>query len=223
MNLYYHPVSPNSHKVLLALHEKGIAFQGEVVQILDGAALEAYRANVNPLGKVPFLVTDDGQRIPESTIILDYLDRAFPSPSLIPKDPQDALRARLLERMADLWLVQKLALIFFDARKPPEKRNPDAVEIARKQLARGVAYLDDAIGTRTFAAGRELSIADLTISAAVFFSQVARIPIGTHAVGSGVAHGAPHIQSWFERTSRRPSWERIRKDAEPYLAALAKG
>ena len=93
MKLYYHPLSPNSHKALLGLYEKGIPFQREVVNILDPAALEAYRTEVNPLGKIPFLVTDAGQRIPESTIILEHLERQFPEPSLVPKDPEDALRA----------------------------------------------------------------------------------------------------------------------------------
>src|SRR5437588_18771 len=116
MKLYYHPLSPNSHKVLLGLYEKGVPFQREVVNILYPTAL-------------------------------------------------------------------------------------------------GVAYLDDAIGTRTYAAGRELSIADLTLSAALFFAQVARIPTGAH----------PHMSAWFERITRRPSWERIRKEAEPYLAVLVKG
>jgi glutathione S-transferase len=212
MKLYYHPLSPNSQKVVLALYEKGVAFEGEVVDILDPAAVGAYRKNVNPLGKVPFLVADDGERIPESTIIVEYLDATFPEPRLFPVSGPEARRARHIERIADLWVIQKLGVVFFDARRPPEKRDPAAVDTARQLLERGLTHLEGLVGTRTFAAGDALTVADLTLSAGLAFAQAARIPLGPH----------PNLQTWFDGISRRPSWQRVRHDAEPYLKGLAR-
>ena len=79
MKLYYHPLSTYSQKVLIALYEKGLQFDGEMVQLFDPAVREEYRA-IYPMGKIPCLFDDDDHMVPESSIIIEYLDtKADPS------------------------------------------------------------------------------------------------------------------------------------------------
>src|SRR5689334_20819066 len=97
MKLYYNPVSPYSQKALTAFYEKNVSFEPEIVNFRDPAAMEAYR-KVNPLGKVPTLVLEDGWKIPESTIIIEYLEDHFTGKQLIPAEKDAARQTRFHDR-----------------------------------------------------------------------------------------------------------------------------
>src|SRR5262249_47941611 len=73
MKLHYFPLSTYSQKVLTALYEKGIAFTPALIQPSVPEQRAGYLA-VNPLGKVPALVLDNGDVLTESTTIIEYLD-----------------------------------------------------------------------------------------------------------------------------------------------------
>ena len=76
MKLYYYPLSTYCQKVLIALYEKSVDFTPERVSLMDDAERDAYR-KIYPLGKIPLLVLDDGHWVPESSIIVEYLDTHF--------------------------------------------------------------------------------------------------------------------------------------------------
>src|SRR5437660_761314 len=83
----------------------------------EPAAPEAYK-KLNPLGKLPLLVLDDGYRIPESSIILEWADTHIQGGTrLIPADADLARRTRFHDRLADLYLNNPLLTVFFDSRK----------------------------------------------------------------------------------------------------------
>src|SRR5262245_40342691 len=104
MKLYYHPLSTYSQKTVMAFHEKEVSFTPEIINVFDPTAHAAYRA-VNPLGKVPMLVLDDDWKIPESSIIIEYLDTHFSTGTrLIPEDKDLARQTRFRDRMADLYI-----------------------------------------------------------------------------------------------------------------------
>ena len=100
MKLYFHPLSTYSQKTLIAFHEKGVPFEPQIVNLMDPAGRAEYE-KLYPLGKIPSLVRDDGWFIPESTIIVEYLEGYFPDqgPRLIPTERDAARQARFLDRM----------------------------------------------------------------------------------------------------------------------------
>src|SRR6478609_6927711 len=109
MQLYYHFRSPYSHKVLLALAEKRVAFEPVMIRPDDERL-----AKLNPLKKVPLLVLDDGWKIPESTIIIEYLDTHFSTGTrLIPDDRDQARQTRFHDRISDLYLTEPLMELLF--------------------------------------------------------------------------------------------------------------
>ena len=93
MRLYGGVWSGYTQKVRIALAEKGLAshIPVEIVPI-DEKGSPVHRER-NPLGLVPVLELDDGSYIPESTVIIEYLEALYPHPPLLPNDP--ALRARM--------------------------------------------------------------------------------------------------------------------------------
>src|SRR5688500_19217818 len=134
MKLYFHPRSPYSQKTMIAFHEKQVSFTPVMVNLADAAARAEHR-KLNPLGKVPVLVLDDGWKIPESSIIIEYLDTHFASgPRLIPEDRDLARQTRFHDRIVDLYVNDPMTLIFFDGQKPDAKRNPDPVATTHTRL-----------------------------------------------------------------------------------------
>ena len=94
------PVSNYYNKVKIALLEKGVPFTEELVKTgsKDEAVLSA-----TPLGKIPFIRTEDGV-LCESQVILDYIERRYPNPPLLPADPFQAAKVRELITFVDLHL-----------------------------------------------------------------------------------------------------------------------
>lgn len=95
MKLYTYWRSTSSYRVRVALALKGIETEQTIVHLVrSGGEQNAaeYRA-INPQGRVPTLVLDDGSILTQSPAILEFLEEVFPTPKLLPSDP--VLRARV--------------------------------------------------------------------------------------------------------------------------------
>ncbi len=100
MHLYHAPNSAASQKVRFALHEKQLAFEEALIDLLSGEQFsEEYRAK-NPGAVVPTLVDGDAVLI-ESSLINEYLDEAYTPGSLSPAAPADRHAMRLLIQRFD--------------------------------------------------------------------------------------------------------------------------
>ena len=100
IELLEHPLSPYAQKVKIALAEKGVAFTVATPQAIgSGATPQDFRA-ASPRGEVPVLFVD-GQSLFDSTIILEFIEDRFPTPSLLPADPLARARARMIEEVCD--------------------------------------------------------------------------------------------------------------------------
>jgi glutathione S-transferase len=88
------------NKVKMALLEKGVPFTEEVV--MTGSRDEAVLAST-PLGKIPFIRTEQGT-LCESQAIMEYLEDRYPEPRLTPADPWEAAKVRELVVFIDLHL-----------------------------------------------------------------------------------------------------------------------
>ncbi|MCE9852174.1 glutathione S-transferase family protein [Shewanella chilikensis] len=101
MELYYHPLSRYSQKVLLALYEKQANFFPRVTDLQDPLERQHY-LHFYPSGKLPLLVCQNGSLLPESSIIIEYLDNKMDAGTrLLPKEPELNLQVRLYDRIAD--------------------------------------------------------------------------------------------------------------------------
>src|SRR6476659_7980360 len=102
MKLYSEDTSPYSAIVRAAIYAKGLDIPIEAPP--GGIKSEAYR-KVSLTGRVPCLVLDDGTPLPESAVIIDYLDEKFPDPPLRPGGPEGRARIALIRRIAEGELI----------------------------------------------------------------------------------------------------------------------
>ena len=100
ITVYEHPLSPYAQKVKIALREKGLAFELTQPGGLGAGGAAAEFTDFSPRAEVPAL-TDGEARIFDSTIILEYLEDAYPTPPMLPPGAADRARVRLLEEVMD--------------------------------------------------------------------------------------------------------------------------
>ena len=100
ISLYDHPLSPYAQKVRIALREKGLPFQLALPGGLGAGGAAGEFAEANPRAEVPTLI-DGAARIFDSTIILEYLEDAYPTPSMLPPGAADRARVRMIEEVMD--------------------------------------------------------------------------------------------------------------------------
>jgi glutathione S-transferase len=209
MKFYYHPVSSYSQKALTALHEKAVAFTPEVVDIFSDDARAAYK-KINPFGKLPALVADDGRLVPESSIVIEYIDSHFTTGTrLIPADPDKARQVRFYDRIFDLYVNNSFQKIFFDGRRPENERDPVGVKNALGTLTNAYDLLDKHFAKATWAV-TDFSMADCAAAPALAYSRML-VPFDKHA----------NLGAYFGRLAERPSFKRALDEAQPYLAKLA--
>src|SRR2546430_13967847 len=106
LTLHLHPLSSFCQKVLIALYESKTPFVSHVVNFGDQTARAEFLA-LWPTGKIPLLRDDNhGRTIPETSIIIEYLDQHYPGERpLLPKDRDARLEARLWDRLFDLYVM----------------------------------------------------------------------------------------------------------------------
>lgn len=98
--LHDHPASSYAQKVRLALREKNLPFDKKVPEGLGTGQAIPSLSKVSPHLEVPALVDGDFE-IFDSKVILAFLEEAYPETPLLPKDPKDRARARLIETVCD--------------------------------------------------------------------------------------------------------------------------
>ena len=93
MKLYDFPRSPRVRKVRIVLAEKGLQYEKVTIDLTKGEQKTPEYLAINPYGKVPAL-QDNGTTVYESTVIMEYLNDAYPDPALLPADLGQRARAR---------------------------------------------------------------------------------------------------------------------------------
>ncbi|WP_127803502.1 glutathione S-transferase [Hydrogenophaga sp. NH-16] len=187
------------NKVKLALLEKGVPFQEELVWVgqTDRAA--------SPLGKVPYLKTDEGP-LCESTVILEYLEAKYPQHPLLPADPFAAAKARELLRFIELHL-ELVARNLYPEAFFGGKISDAAKEKTAQQLEKNVAAFATLAGFPSFIGGAEFTLAD--VGAAV------HLPLVSSAskiiYGKDVLADLP-VRDYLRRIGERPAVQKVNAD-----------
>ena len=165
MKLFQTYASPFPTRVRLLLYAKGIE-----VEIIEPPGFHASTEakgeylKVNPIGRVPTLVLDDGRALPESEVICEYLEDAFPEPSLRPADAWGRARMRLLSRICDFYVVMAMVPLFNLSGRSRRHWEPAVIEAAARKVAEALGYLEEYIGSEGYAVGRALTQADGAIT-----------------------------------------------------------
>ena len=202
MKLYSGPLSLFSRKVEIALREKGLAFERVMVPFSQGRGYTPKHPDVlaaNPKGQVPVLVDGDLSLF-DSTVILEYLEDAYPDPPLFPAGPSARARCRMLELLADEVLLPDLRRLMYRSEPPagdPERRAAREAEgrVGEAALRLRWAELEARLGGGEWFA-ELFSAADIALFMMVLYAQRLHGPD---------VDGFPSLAAWFARTAQRPA------------------
>jgi glutathione S-transferase len=156
--------TPFGRKIRLVLLERAI----DCEIVIDVPTAEDSRVpHVNPLGKVPVLLLEDGQSLFDSPVIAEYLDM-LPAAGgrLLPADRHLRLAVRQWESAAD-GISDAAAAIFMEKLRPSHLQSE--VWMARQygKIARGLAYLSAQLGERSYCVANQFSLADIAVGCAL--------------------------------------------------------
>ena len=210
--LHFHPLSSFCWKALTALYENDTPFTPNMVNPGDPDQRAAL-LKLWPIGKFPVL--EDKARnevVPESSIIIEYLDRHYPGRTrFIPEAEDRALQTRLRDRFYDLYLHLPLQKIVGDRLRPADKREPQSVAEARAQLRTSYAIIERQMTGDGWAMGGDFSLADCAAVPSLYYGDKLE-PLGAFK----------NVSGYLERLKARPSVARVLKEAEPYFHLFPK-
>jgi glutathione S-transferase len=209
LTLHFHPLASYCHKVLVALYENDTPFTPNLVNLGDEAERAAL-LKLWPIGKFPVL-SDHArdQTVPESTVIIEYLDSYYPGRTpFIPADPDLARETRLRDRFYDSYVHEPMQKIVGDRIRPAGAKDPHGVEEARARLRTSYNMINWEMTTRNWAMGEAFSLADCAAAPALFYANEVMPFRADHA----------NLAAYFDRLKARPSYARVLKEAEPYFA-----
>jgi glutathione S-transferase len=203
MFLYGGLLSPFVMRVVLAARAKGIDLP---VKLPDGGIKTPEFLKLNPMGKMPTLI-HDGFALPESEVIVQYLEDVHPRPSIMPENPQERARARLLSRLADVYVMPQIAVAF-------QGQPVDAAAMAGALGAvEHFMAKDD-----THAAGHGFSIADCTLIPILFFFDAFQAQQKT----ADMLTDFPKLNSYWQRAKLSETGMSALKDMSAALTAFMK-
>jgi glutathione S-transferase len=154
--------SPYVRKVRIVLEEKGFAY--EYVQARPSVP-DSPVPQYNPLAKIPVLVTDSGQGVYDSKVIVEYLDALKAEPRLIPQEIEARMEVRRWEALGD-GIADATVLIShdYDGRQTDEWHQRQ-----RLKIDRGLAAMEKSLGDREHCHGERFSLADVSAGYALAY------------------------------------------------------
>jgi len=138
MQLFYASPSPYSSKVRMAAAYAGVSIEA-VPAKTDDEPPELLA--VNPLGKIPALVLDDGTAVFDSRAITQYLNRLSKN-ALFPRNPEKRTEAEVLEALADGICDSALAMVYERRFRPEEKVSEPWLDRQWRKIARALDALN---------------------------------------------------------------------------------
>jgi glutathione S-transferase len=181
--------SPFVRRVAITLKLHGLPFEHANWSV--GRDFDRIREH-NPLGRVPTLVTDEGETLMESAAILDFLDeRAGPDKALLPRSGTERRQALNLIAMATGAAEKGIAQLYERAFRPEEKRHEPWVARCRTQMCGSLSALERYLGERgvsQWLVGRRMTQADITVACVFTFLndalKVATDPVVYQSLGT---------------------------------------
>jgi glutathione S-transferase len=195
MKLIGSHASPFTRKVRIVLAEKRIDCEFAIDNPWNA---DAQAAKLNPLGKVPVLVLDDGTTLFDSRVIVAFLDNASPLARLIPQDNRERVEVRRWEALAD-GVLDAGILVRIENRREAKLRSDSWIERQLGKVRNGLAAMDSQLGDRPWCAGNGYTLADIALGACLGWLEFRHPELGWKDDHPGLARA-------FARLSARQSF-----------------
>lgn len=194
MKLYVTPGSPYARMARIVVLEKGLQGRVETVAAMTRVADSPYYG-INPSGRVPFLVCEDGVGLEESALICAYLDHLDGKPALHPPGDGQDWAARRLEALARS-LLDGLSVWGREILRPENERSPGVIRHETDRARRMADAWEREIDHPLMRGA--LNMVQITLACA----------LGLEARNPGLLWrpGRPRLTQWFDRIAARPSF-----------------
>jgi GSH-dependent disulfide-bond oxidoreductase len=226
--IYHWEPNANSGKPIHAAFEKGVDFESHYVDMLAFEQHSPEYLKVNPNGTIPAML-HDGVLVPESTVMMEYIDAAFPGPPLRPADPFERWRMRWWCRFLDQFFGPSVSMWGWSFFVGPAVRQRDPEELKARieripLKERRIAWSKAIYGTfgeaemaeskRRIALGIEhleavlserpwLAGATYSIADIAGFSMMAGLPVSSADLVND--QRTPHIMAYLRKIFARPA------------------
>ena len=162
MKLYSGDLSPYSARVRMQIYAKGIT-DITLEQPADFGTPKFREAF--PIGRIPVLDID-GDMMPESEVIAEYLEEIYPQPSLLGATPRETAHIRTLARIGDVYIMNNMFMLSGQTRAAT--RNDGVRDLLAGQVVRNIKALDKLIGGDGFACCSRITMADCALVPGLF-------------------------------------------------------
>ncbi len=206
--LYHLPLSPFSRKVRLVLAEKRLPFELRLEKVWER---RPEYLELNPAGTVPTLVESNGLTIPDSGVICEYLEEAYPDIPLLGRTPAERIEVRRLVAWFDGKFATEVTRNLLGEKfmkRLAGRGNPDAtaLRLGYAAVRHHLEYVGWLSETRKWLAGSAMSLADF--AAAAHLSALDYIGDIDWAISQPA-------KEWYARMKSRPSFRGILSDRSP--------
>lgn len=196
MKLLYQTHSPYARKALVAAHEMGL---NESLTVVHHETSPTRRNDevfaLNPLGKVPVLICDDGTVLFDSNVICEYLDRLHPGPPLIPTEPRLHFRALKMQALAQGIADAGITARWESERRPAELRWATMHDGQVEKIAAACDFLE--VELKSHADSEPPDIGDIALVTALSWVEFRRV--------YDFLSGRPRLARWYGALCARPS------------------
>lgn len=164
VTVYDHPLSPYGQKVKIALMEKGVPFEAPLPAAIGSGNRSGEFARASPRGEVPALL-DGSVAVFDSTVILEYIEDRWPAPPLLPEDPAERARVRMLEDAMDThfeaitWGLSEIV----NFGRASGSLAQTMLSLGGEQIAAWYRWLDVQLGERDWFNGAAFGWGDLAV------------------------------------------------------------
>ena len=196
LKFYYHPQSPLSRRVWIALLEKEISFTPEIISLKDGEQFKPDFLTISPFHHVP-VVVDDGLRIIESMAILDYLESKYSNKPLLPTDSSKLAKVRMAQMVANNELSSLVIPLISETESPQLSK-------AKRKIKRILKFLAELLEDDDYFGGDKISLGDVVAGNSILL-------VGK--LGFNLSQFAK-IDRWCDRLMQREAWQQTQPNDE---------
>lgn len=199
MKLYNLKAGMNPRRVRIFLAEKGVEIPTVDIDMAKGENGTPEFLSLNPLGKLPVLILDDGTCLSESIAICRYIEDLHPEPNLLGATPTERAVVEMWNRRVELELVVPMSAQFthlssFYAGRTEQLAAYGA--FARAHALRTLTWLDMELARRTYIASDRYTVADISAQCAVLLGKNTGVPM---------PEGLQNLARWWGDVSSRPT------------------
>ena len=195
MELKFSGLSPYVRKAMIVAHEVGVAERLTITKVNTREEPEKI-APVNPLGKIPVLITDDGRTIYDSPVICEFLDAEFGGHRLLPASCPRRWEVMTMAALAD-GLLDASVLIRHERVRPVEQQSADWIAWQLRKVMTGLDRLEE----EASGFGSELHMGLIALGCGLGY-----IPLRMKEAEDLAKW--PQLKGWYAMVSQRPSFQR---------------